>query len=382
MTAAVYRDDPRRRLPWLLPMALLLSLLLLKAFHWLVAGTPREPAPSAPVELRITELSPPVPPTAAPPLAERPPLAPPPVAAQEPPALPPTMEPRPEVRAPPSPMPDAVVAAPPAVASAPPELVPTALPPTVTPEMQEVTRDGLPGMKTAPLMRTKPLTAEEWKKFDEIHTVGSGVNFPVESEEGPRRAAVSKPSAPLTAEQRKALEELHQTGRDVAEEEAKKGPIRAARSKPAPPLTQELWAKLDKIYHVGRGTHLLPAEAEEAPLRGALSIQVASDASPEPAQPGGRPWQRSGGMAARTIEQPMPEIPVALRPGSGALVAVARFRVALEGTADVELTGSTTEPKLDQLLLEALRKWRFAPAYRDGRPVASTVDMRLTISAP
>jgi outer membrane biosynthesis protein TonB len=32
------------------------------------------------------------------------------------------------------------------------------------------------------------------------------------------------------------------------------------------------------------------------------------------------------------------------------------------------------------VLLEALRRWRFFPGMQDGKPVASTVDIRVPIS--
>ena len=65
---------------------------------------------------------------------------------------------------------------------------------------------------------------------------------------------------------------------------------------------------------------------------------------------------------------------------AGELVAVARFQVAADGATTVDLTGPTTEPKLNDLLLATLRRWRFAPAYQSGRAVDSTLELRLTIS--
>ena len=46
----------------------------------------------------------------------------------------------------------------------------------------------------------------------------------------------------------------------------------------------------------------------------------------------------------------------------------------------VELVEATSDPDLNRALLDALRRWRFSPAMREGRPVASTVDMRIPIS--
>jgi protein TonB len=76
----------------------------------------------------------------------------------------------------------------------------------------------------------------------------------------------------------------------------------------------------------------------------------------------------------------MPEIPEALRRQTLDVVAIARFRVAANGRAQVELVQPTPDPELNNVLLEALRRWRFFPGMQDGKPVASTVDIRVPIS--
>jgi len=85
-------------------------------------------------------------------------------------------------------------------------------------------------------------------------------------------------------------------------------------------------------------------------------------------------------MSARVIYQPMPEIPEALRRRTIDLVAVARFRVEANGRTQVELIEPTPDPELNRALLEALRRWRFFPATQAGRPVASTIDIRIPVS--
>jgi protein TonB len=108
------------------------------------------------------------------------------------------------------------------------------------------------------------------------------------------------------------------------------------------------------------------------------------DAAPQPSvaavprAPVGPPG--GGRMGARAIYQPMPEIPEQFRRQSLDVVAIARFRVAANGTAQVELIQNTSNPELDQVLLEALKRWRFFPGMQDGKPVASTVDVRVPIS--
>ena len=97
--------------------------------------------------------------------------------------------------------------------------------------------------------------------------------------------------------------------------------------------------------------------------------------------PAPRSGPRGGGSAgARAIYQPMPEIPDGLRHRSVDITAVARFKVAANGSARVELTEPTADSDLNRALLEALGRWRFFPAMQDGKPIASTLEIRIPIS--
>ncbi|NNM69002.1 MAG: TonB family protein [Gallionella sp.] len=60
--------------------------------------------------------------------------------------------------------------------------------------------------------------------------------------------------------------------------------------------------------------------------------------------------------------------------------AVARFQIAADGTTTVELIRPTQNPRLNRLLLDTLRNWRFAPAMQDGKPVASTKDQVIRVN--
>lgn len=86
-----------------------------------------------------------------------------------------------------------------------------------------------------------------------------------------------------------------------------------------------------------------------------------------------------GGEGARVIFQPLPKIPDDLREDALHTVAVARFHVAADGTATVELITSTPNPKLNQVLLDTLKTWRFFPAIKDGNPVPSIQDLRIPV---
>jgi protein TonB len=85
-------------------------------------------------------------------------------------------------------------------------------------------------------------------------------------------------------------------------------------------------------------------------------------------------------MGARALYKPLPEIPDALRHRSIDVVALARFKVAADGSAQVELIEPTSDPDLNRALLDSLKRWRFFPAMQNGKPVASSVDIRIPVS--
>ena len=71
----------------------------------------------------------------------------------------------------------------------------------------------------------------------------------------------------------------------------------------------------------------------------------------------------------------MPQIPDDLREGTFNSSALARFHIAVDGSATVELAKPTPNPRLNRILLDSLRKWRFIPAIKNGKPVASTEEI-------
>ena len=81
---------------------------------------------------------------------------------------------------------------------------------------------------------------------------------------------------------------------------------------------------------------------------------------------------------AQAIVRPMPQIPDDLRRDAFNAIAIARFHIAADGSATFELAKPTPNPRLNQLLLEKLKDWRFFPAMRDGKPVSSDQDIRIT----
>jgi protein TonB len=75
----------------------------------------------------------------------------------------------------------------------------------------------------------------------------------------------------------------------------------------------------------------------------------------------------------------MPRIPDELRRHRIDAVAVVLFRVAADGSATVELREATDDPRLNQVLLEGFRRWRFFPAMVQGRAVASILELRVPV---
>jgi protein TonB len=118
-----------------------------------------------------------------------------------------------------------------------------------------------------------------------------------------------------------------------------------------------------------------PAPPTTAPATQVPLTALPPSRGPQDAIPGG-----TDSMSARAIYKPMPEIPEALRRRTIDLVAVARFRVDATGRAQVELVEPTPDPDLNRALLESLKRWRFFPATQAGRPIASTIDVRIPVS--
>ena len=116
-----------------------------------------------------------------------------------------------------------------------------------------------------------------------------------------------------------------------------------------------------------------PVQPEASPTA-TSTAEVATSSSSASASDKTAP---SAGSTARVISQPMPALPDDLREDAYQAVAVARFDIHADGTIEVELSRPTQNPRLNALLLEALRKWRFFPAMQGGHAVESHQDVRV-----
>jgi protein TonB len=141
---------------------------------------------------------------------------------------------------------------------------------------------------------------------------------------------------------------------------------------PAPPVAEE---PVTPAPAVTVPVPPAPPAPSAAPATQAPLTALPPSRGPQDATPGG-----TDSMSARAIYKPMPDIPEALRRRTIDLVAVARFRVDATGRAQVELVEPTPDPDLNRALLESLKRWRFFPATQAGRPIASTIDVRIPVS--
>jgi len=88
----------------------------------------------------------------------------------------------------------------------------------------------------------------------------------------------------------------------------------------------------------------------------------------------------SDSSGARALYAPAPAIPDDLREEPFSTVAVARFKVSPEGNVDVTLVTPTPNPRLNQILLDTLKQWKFFPAMKDGVAVNSEFELRIPIA--
>ena len=108
-------------------------------------------------------------------------------------------------------------------------------------------------------------------------------------------------------------------------------------------------------------------------------------APPAPATPPVQDTSKNnltGNSGPQAIVKPMPEIPDELRQDALNAVAIVRFHVATDGTATVEIVQPTPHPRLNRLLLDALKNWRFFPAIKDGQPVESVYPLTFRFEVP
>jgi protein TonB len=163
--------------------------------------------------------------------------------------------------------------------------------------------------------------------------------------------------------------------------------------KPQAPVTRRVATPLHP-HHVPAKLHRLPppvpasaegtakpqAEPSVAPAESASTGQSGAGATSSNMEGGGLIGNGSDNAGARATYAPVPEIPDDLREDALAAVAIAHFEIGDDGQARVTLRQPTENPRLNQLLLEALKLWRFIPATRNGVAISSQFDIRIPVT--
>lgn len=144
------------------------------------------------------------------------------------------------------------------------------------------------------------------------------------------------------------------------------------RMVPPPPPTSEGIAKSppEEAPETSAPATESPTSSEAAP-----SNNAAGNAS----STGGGAGLGSDHGGARALFAPTPTIPDDLRDEPLQAVAVAHFTVGIDGSVQVSLIQPTENPELNEVLLETLKKWRFAPAMKHGIAIASQFDVRIPV---
>ncbi len=128
-----------------------------------------------------------------------------------------------------------------------------------------------------------------------------------------------------------------------------------------------------------------PSRAEQAPR-----IDQHATSPDAPAAPGSPVAGTATGAAAaggtsapRPLSAPPPAYPrSALRSRVSGNVQL-RIEVGADGVpTDVEVVGSSRHRELDRAAVQAVRRWRFQPAMRNGEPVADSVQQTISFEAP
>ena len=118
-----------------------------------------------------------------------------------------------------------------------------------------------------------------------------------------------------------------------------------------------------------------------APGAPAASAETNAPATPSATEgPGGGLGAGSGQTGAHAIYAPTPVIPPDLREDAFQAVAIAHFVVAADGTVQVTLTQPTSSPRINEVLLETLKQWKFFPAMKDGIAINSEFEVRIPIA--
>jgi protein TonB len=149
------------------------------------------------------------------------------------------------------------------------------------------------------------------------------------------------------------------------------------------------------VSHVKKAAPLPPvirstegiAKPSEAPGIGEKAGPSTGTATENGASGGSGTGEETGGggigtdtVGAHAIYAPTPVIPDDLREDVMQTEAIARFKVSFDGTSEVTLEKATSSPRLNQVLLDTLKQWKFFPAVKEGVAINSSFEVRIPIT--
>jgi len=175
--------------------------------------------------------------------------------------------------------------------------------------------------------------------------------------------AAASPAATLRSPKKVAESPISST--------SKQAPVKPALNHTLPVRTPTPASPSQPMTHAPEPEPRAPAQSATAGPSPSPPDHVAT--AGERASTGSTP----GDSPARAITQPLPSVPDDLREQAYQAVAVARFVIHTDGSVAVELIKPTQYPRLNQILVETLRGWRFFPAIQDGHPVETQQDVRV-----
>lgn len=125
------------------------------------------------------------------------------------------------------------------------------------------------------------------------------------------------------------------------------------------------------------------AKSSSAPAPAAGAAKPSAEAGT--GVPGGSGTGSGSGLGsdssgARALFAPTPSIPDDLRDEAFEAVALVHFKVSYNGDVQVSLTRPTSSPRLNEMLLDTLKQWRFFPAMKNGVAIDSEFDVRIPIT--
>lgn len=166
-------------------------------------------------------------------------------------------------------------------------------------------------------------------------------------------------------------------------------PVATPATTPPPPLPAPLPAGGDGAADLAgaaaadTSVPAAPAEPVSTAQDAAIDPTAPAESAPTETAPSGAS-QIAAAPAVADRAQPLPiqgqmpapiYPPAALRRGDGGTVVV-RVEVTADGSPDgVALIQRSGSRALDRAAMQAVRRWRFQPALRNGQPVAASLDV-------